>query len=181
MLRDFQSFLTRTFKSKHASLSVCVATFTIGNWTQWFDRPNPCYGIPFNMQEEIKKENALLVGPSHFKKAGRARRRPGCVEWSVGTTDIGTDLLTVSSVIEIHGNPDLWRQFLDFPIRIRIPMPHESQHVAVHFFASHTVCSSEPKIGCKESRPHTYHRFDFLPHNTYCMLHATPKIRCKDS
>ena len=153
----FSVFLTGTSKSKHASLSVCVATFTIGNWIQWFD--NHIYGIAFNVPDEIKKRESAAGAWVYniFKKAGRARSTAGCVEWSLGTADVGTDLLTVSSVVEIHGSPDLWRQFLDFPVQILIRMPHESRHVAIHYFASHTACGSEPKIGCKESRSHDYH------------------------
>ena len=50
-------------RMKESSYTVCYAIFSLfdADLTQRFD--NHSYGIPFNMQEEVKKEKALLVGP----------------------------------------------------------------------------------------------------------------------
>ena len=71
-------------------------------------------------------------------------------------------------------NPRSVMSFPGFTMRIRIRMPHGSQHAAIHFFASHTAYSSEPKTGHKESHSHDYYMLDFfcacrMPH-TACRM-----------
>ena len=41
--------------------------------------------------------------------------------------------LAVTVGARFPGGPDRWRHFLDFPIRIRIRMPHRSRHVRFRF------------------------------------------------
>ena len=52
--------------------------------------------------------------------------------------------------------------FLGFPHKICICLLHESRRVAIHIFALHGTCDSEPKNGHKESRSHDYYMFEFI-------------------
>ena len=77
---------------------------------------------------------------------------------------------------EFQEKPNRWCHFRDFPIQIRIRMPHQLLCEAIHFFALHNAtCGSELINGHKNSRSYEYFMSDFLRHTH--MLHATFHIK----
>ena len=144
----------------------------------------PCQSVLQRLRLEIE-HNDFMIRPIAMvykllcKKKMKKRKTPAAAVW---VTILGTrkrtrcgclepDLLTIAGAAKLNflENPDQWRHFLDFPIRIRIRMPHESRRVAIHFFASHAACGRKLKSWYKESCSHNYDMRDFcrIPHPAY--------------
>ena len=179
----FSVFLPQTSKWKHANTSpVHVTTCTFGNWTEWFDA---CIAMAYNLicKKKVKKGNTADGSTTLIFSASSVRpcawdTRHQMLHWGMLVNQL--DKFSVFSIetLLLHGivtelllpptfmeNRQSVTSFPGFTMQICIHMLHGSRHVAIHFFASHTAYSSEPKTGRKESRSHNYYMLDLLlPH-----------------